>query len=52
MRVMPKVYCLKCRLKVEAELTAIKMKNGRDAGTGKCPDCGTKVFKIGKIESK
>jgi hypothetical protein len=25
------------------------MKNGRPAITGTCPDCGTKIFKIGKM---
>jgi hypothetical protein len=27
----------------------ITMKNGRPAVTGTCPDCGTKIFKIGKM---
>ena len=26
----------------------ITMKNGRPATKGTCPDCGTKMFKIGK----
>jgi hypothetical protein len=26
------------------------MKNGRPAIQGVCPDCGTKIFKIGKLE--
>ena len=26
----------------------ITMKNGRPATEGVCPDCGTKIFKIGK----
>jgi hypothetical protein len=25
------------------------MKNGRPAIQGVCPDCGTKIFKIGKM---
>jgi hypothetical protein len=25
------------------------MKNGRPAIQGLCPDCGTKIFKIGKL---
>jgi hypothetical protein len=25
------------------------MKNGRPAIQGVCPDCGTKIFKIGKL---
>jgi hypothetical protein len=26
------------------------MKNGLPAIQGTCPDCGTKIFKIGKLE--
>ena len=40
-------YCVKCKAKKVAEATPITMKNGRPANTGVCPDCGTKVFKIG-----
>ena len=29
----------------------ITMKNGRPAIQGTCPDCGTKIFKIGKMEA-
>ena len=28
------------------------MKNGRPAIQGSCPDCGTKIFKIGKLEAE
>ena len=28
----------------------VTMKNGRPAIQGTCPDCGTKIFKIGKLE--
>ena len=42
-------YCLKCRVKREmSNPTAITMKNGKPATEGKCPTCGTKMFKIGK----
>ena len=42
-------YCMKCRTKrVMKGAKAITMKNGRPATQGLCPDCGTKIFKIGK----
>jgi hypothetical protein len=45
-------YCLKCREKREmAEAEPITMKNGKPATQGKCPVCGTKMFKIGKTEA-
>ena len=45
-------YCLKCREKREmANPVAIQMKNGKPATEGKCPVCGTKMFKIGKTEA-
>jgi RNase P subunit RPR2 len=48
---MVEAYCMKCKAKQEmADATPVKMKNGRDAITGKCPVCGTKMFKIGKME--
>ena len=41
-------YCVKCRGKREiAEPESITMKNGKPATQGKCPSCGTKVFRIG-----
>lgn len=41
-------YCVKCKAKKEMnDPKEIKMKNGRPATTGTCPDCGTKMFKIG-----
>jgi hypothetical protein len=40
-------YCVKCKQKVEIkDPKDVKMKNGRDAVTGKCSKCGTNVFKI------
>ena len=38
---------MKCKAQKEmADTEEIKMKNGRPAMTGKCVDCGTKMFKI------
>ena len=45
---MPQVYCVKCKAKKEAiDTKKVTMKNGKPALEGKCPTCGTKVFKIG-----
>jgi len=42
-------YCVKCKGKKEMKDTEeITMKNGRPATKGTCPDCGTKMYKIGK----
>ena len=42
-------YCVKCRTKREMRNPrAITMKNGRPANQGICPNCGTKIFRIGK----
>jgi DNA-directed RNA polymerase subunit RPC12/RpoP len=42
-------YCVKCRAKKEIkDAKQVTMKNGRPATEGQCPDCGTKIFKIGK----
>ena len=42
-------YCVKCRAKREMKNSkAITMKNGKPATQGVCPDCGTKMFRIGK----
>jgi Zn finger protein HypA/HybF involved in hydrogenase expression len=40
-------YCVKCKAKrdmVDAE--RVTMKNGRPAMKGKCPTCGTGMYKI------
>ena len=44
---MPEGYCVKCKAKKEI-LNAVEevMKNGRKAIKGKCPTCGTVMFKI------
>lgn len=40
-------YCVKCKAKKEI-INAVEeiMKNGRKAIKGKCPTCGTVMFKI------
>jgi hypothetical protein len=46
---MPTGYCLKDKMKVEIQNPQqITMKNGKPAITGTCPNCGTKIYKIGK----
>jgi len=40
-------YCVKCKCKkVMNEANVVTMKNGRAAARGKCPDCGTGMYKI------
>lgn len=42
-------YCFKCRSKREIkEARQVTLKNGRPATQGTCPQCGTRVFRIGK----
>jgi len=43
-------YCVKCRKKVPIQNPRLTTtRNGRTAYVGKCPYCGTKVFRfIGK----
>ena len=49
---MTEGYCVKERKKVEIkDPQQVTMKNGRPAIQGTCPDCGTKIFKIGKLEA-
>jgi uncharacterized Zn finger protein (UPF0148 family) len=44
---MAEGYCVKCKAKKEiAEAVEETMKNGRKAIKGKCPTCGTVMFKI------
>lgn len=44
-------YCVKCKAPREmADPQQITMKNGRPATQGRCPACGTKIFKIGAPE--
>jgi len=45
---MASMYCVKCRGKKEvSDPENITMKNGKKALKATCPDCGTKMFKIG-----
>ena len=45
---MASMYCVKCRAKREdAAAVKVTMKNGKPAMKGKCPVCGTAMFKIG-----
>jgi predicted RNA-binding Zn-ribbon protein involved in translation (DUF1610 family) len=47
---MTQGYCVKEKKKVEIkDPQQVKLKNGRDAVSGTCPDCGTKIFKMGKL---
>ena len=44
---MPEGYCVKCKAKKEiANGVEETMKNGRKEIKGKCPTCGTVMFKI------
>ena len=48
---MVNIYCFKCRGKRDINRTQlVTMKNGRPAIQGECPDCHTKVFRIGKVK--
>ena len=45
---VPTGYCVKCKASREiVDPRQITMKNGRPATEGRCPVCGTKIFKIG-----
>ena len=40
-------YCVKCKSNKEIkDAQQVKMKNGRSAMKGKCPDCGTGMYRI------
>ncbi|MFH1769995.1 MAG: DUF5679 domain-containing protein [archaeon] len=44
---MAEGYCVKCKAKKEmASATQVTMKNGRKAMKGKCPSCGTGMYRI------
>jgi len=46
---MTTAYCVKCRTKREIkDPEETTLKNGRPAVKGTCPECGTKMFRIGK----
>ena len=45
--VMAEGYCVKCKGKKEMVAPQdVTLKNGKKAIKGKCPDCGTGMFKI------
>lgn len=45
---MATMYCVKCRAKRDDDnAVKVTMKNGKPAMKGKCPVCGTAMFKIG-----
>jgi hypothetical protein len=46
---MAQAYCFKCKVKVEINhARPATLQNGRAAIQGICPNCATKVFRIGK----
>jgi len=46
-RIMAEGYCVKCKAKREIQgASEVTLKNGRRALKGKCPSCGTGMFKI------
>jgi RNase P subunit RPR2 len=46
--IMASMYCVKCRAKKEdPNAVKVTMKNGKPAMKGKCPTCGTGMYKIG-----
>jgi uncharacterized Zn finger protein (UPF0148 family) len=52
---MAEGYCVKCKAKKEiVDAVEETMKNGRKAIKGRCPTCGTVMFKIlgGKTSGK
>lgn len=45
---MVQAYCVKCRAKRDMkEAKRVTLKNGKPAMRGKCPVCGTTLFRIG-----
>jgi len=45
---MAEAYCVKCKGKKDMkDPQQVTMKNGKPAVSGSCPDCGTKMFRIG-----
>lgn len=42
-----KAFCVKCKATKEMkDSVKVTMKNGRPAMKGKCPDCGTGMYRI------
>lgn len=49
----PSAYCVKCKTKKQIrDPSAVTMKNGRPAISGYCHDCGTRVFRIGRLSTR
>ena len=47
-----KAFCLKCRREIEIKYPQnVETRNGRPAIGGLCSCCGTRVFKIGRMQS-
>ncbi|MEK6839099.1 MAG: DUF5679 domain-containing protein [Candidatus Thermoplasmatota archaeon] len=45
---MVQAYCVKCRAKRDMkDPKRVTLKNGKPAMRGKCPVCGTTLFRIG-----
>ncbi|MFA5772280.1 MAG: DUF5679 domain-containing protein [Thermoplasmata archaeon] len=45
---MSQAYCVKCKKKIEIkDPKKVTLKNKKPALKGKCPKCGTNVFRIG-----
>jgi hypothetical protein len=42
-------YCVKCKTKRDFEGTVTKLKNGKPAAKGSCPECGTTVMRFLKL---
>jgi len=46
---MTEGYCVKCITKIVMDgATAVTLKNGKPATKGTCPECSTKMFRIGR----
>lgn len=44
---MAEAYCVKCKAKKEMkDAKEVTMKNGRKAMKGRCPTCGTGMYRI------
>jgi hypothetical protein len=45
-------YCLKCRAKREMRTPQqVTLKNGRLATKGTCPNCGSPMYRIGRVDA-
>src|SRR5437879_11685378 len=48
---MPQAYCVKCKTSVEIKNPMnVTLKNGKPAVSEVSPNCGTKVFRIGRVQ--